>query len=82
VTKPLSTDAPKPPKEDGLTRMIMAVREGDVFMVGDVRFDVRYRTGNRMDLHVDAPVDAKIVLLSNGEVKIGKHHKIGTSVQR
>ena len=59
-----------------LSCMNVCVREGDVMMIGNVRVQFDHRTRNRLDLRISAPLSEPIILLRDGQVKIGAHHKI------
>lgn len=61
-----------------LSCMNVCVREGDVMMIGNVRVQFDHRTRNRLDLRIVAPQSEPIILLRNGKVKIGAHHKLPT----
>jgi hypothetical protein len=56
--------------------LIVCALEGDVMMIGDVCVTIEHRTKNRLSLRITAPLEKPIVLVRDGKVKIGDHHKL------
>lgn len=78
VSRVINTDVETPPEgfDKPPSGVVIKMAPDDVLFIGQVRIDVTKRTNDKVSFVVSASDEMPIVLLRDGKVRIGRHHRM------